>query len=121
MLDKKLLFRAELALTTVVIEGYANMKKLVEPFPNLKELMHRQINYPFHLNFPRPDDINRLCQNLEQYVVATGNDITEDELVVIIALWLKLGRVVVEYGLDMDKIDGLEILYQGLFNTPTLK
>lgn len=114
MLDKKILFRAELALTTVVIEGYANMKKLVEPFPSLKELMHRQINHPFHLQLPRPDVINKLCQNLEEYVVTTGNDISEDELVVITALWLKLGRICVEYNLDINTINGLETLYQGL-------
>lgn len=112
-LPMKVLFKATLWLTNIPVYGYAKLHKAVEPFEELKKEVMFQLSYPYHIQFPKVDEINTFCATLKKYIL-DRDIITEAEFVIITALWLRLGRLLTEYEQNIETFDGLEDLYQTL-------
>ena len=110
-LPQKLLFKACLLLTNVPVYGYSKLLETTQPFEELKKEVQFQLSYPYHIQFPKPDEINQFCETLKKYILERDN-ISEDEFTVIITLWLRMGRILTEYNQNIKVFTGLEDLHQ---------
>jgi hypothetical protein len=112
-LPQKLLFKATLWLTNIPVYGYAKLHEAVKPFEELQKEVQFQLSYPYHIQFPRPAEINSFCTTLKKYILERDT-VSETEFTIIVALWLRMGRILTEYNQNIDEFDGLDDLYQTL-------